>query len=281
MLLLRATVMREDRRVLKATLRLLVVVLFVAPLVLVLSGSLRRLGLPPPDGLELVPADVALDGYRRLPDEVPLATAFRNSTIVVAIAVPLGVLVASSAGYVISQLAPRWRRRAIGVVVVMLVVPLPMLWVARFVLYLKLGVLDTLFPLIAPALAASTPVAVLLAYRAFSRIPPELWEAARAEGASALRTWWTVGLPMVRATTTAIAALIFSVHWGAYLDALLYVQSSDTTILPLAIATLRNLDPTELPIGLAGATTLALPPLLLLLLAQRRLLSSVDVSTDR
>ncbi len=266
---------------LRTGLRLLVVVLFVGPLLLVLSGSLRTIGLPPPEGLELLPAEVALDGYRRLPDEAPIGTAFRNSTIVVAIAVPLGVLVASTAGYVISQLSARWRRRAIALVLVMLVIPLPMLWVARFVLYLKLGVLDTLFPLIAPAIAASTPIAVLLAYRAFSRVPPELWEAARSEGASALRTWWSVGLPMVRATTTAIAALVFSVHWGAYLDALLYVQSSDTTTLPLAVAALRTLDPTELPIGLAGAAALALPPLVLLLLAQRRLLSSVDIATDR
>lgn len=261
--------------------RLLVVVLFVSPLVLVLAGSLRGLGLPPPDGLELLPSPLTTEGYRALPGEIALGTAFRNSALVVAMAVPLGVAIGSAAGFALTQLPPRWRRRGVAMVVVMLVIPLPMLWVARFVLYLRLGALDTLFPLVAPAFAASTPVAVLLAYRAFSRVPRELWEAARAEGASALRTWWQLGLPMVRATTTAVAALVFAVHWGAYLDALLYVQSSDTTTLPLAVATLRTLDPTDLPIGLAGAATLALPPLVLLLLAQRRLLSSVDVADER
>ena len=266
---------------LRTVTRLLVVVLFAGPLVLVLAGALRPVGLPPTGGFDLVPADPSLDGFRGLPEEVPIARAFRNSALVVAIAVPLGVLVASTAGFAVSQLAPRWRRRAVAFLVVLLVVPLPMLWVARFVLYLRLGVLDTLVPLIAPAFAASTPVAVLLAYRAFARVPPELWDAARAEGAGAVRTWWSVGLPMVRATTTAVAALVFSVHWGAYLDALLYVRSSDTTTLPLAVGALRTLDPTELPVGLAGAVTLALPPLVLLLLAQRRLLSSADITTDR
>ena len=74
-----------------------------------------------------------------------------------------------------------------------------MLWVARFALYLRLGVLDTLVPLMAPALAATTPFTVLLAYRAFRGLPPEQWEAARLEGAAALATWWRVGLPLTRA----------------------------------------------------------------------------------
>lgn len=265
---------------LRSALRLAVVVLFLAPVLLVLAGSFRRLGLPPPEGLELLPSDPSTGAYTGLGDEIALGTAVRNSLVVVAIAVPLGVLVASTAGFALSQLSPRSQRRwAIGLVV-LLVVPLPMLWVARFVLFLELGVLDTLVPLIAPALAASTPVAVLLAWQAFRRLPVEHWETARMEGASALRTWWQVGLPQVRATTTAVAVLVFVVHWGAYLDALLYVRSPGERTLPLAVAELRNLDPSDSPIALAGAAILVLPPLLLLVATQRRLLSSVHVRPE-
>lgn len=266
---------------LRAAVRLVVIVVFLAPVLLVLSGSLRRLGLPPPDGLEIVPSDPSLQSYGRLGDEIDLGHAFRNSAIVVGLAVPLGVVVASTVGYAISQLSTRARRWSVGFVLLLLVIPLPMLWVARFVLFLKLGVLDTLAPLVAPAFAASTPVAVLLAYQAFRRIPAEHWETARVEGASALRTWWTVGLPQVKATTMAIAALVFTVHWGAYLDALLYVRSPQQRTLPLAVAELRNLDVSEAPVALAGALMLALPPLLLLLVAQRRLLSSLNLASDR
>lgn len=266
---------------LRSGLRLAVVVLFLAPVLLVLAGSFRRLGLPPPDGLALVPTDLSLSAWQRLPDEVDLGTAARNSAMVVALAVPLGVLVASTAGFALSQLSPRAQRRWALALVGLLVVPLPMLWVARFVLFLELGLLDTLAPLVAPALAASTPVAVLLAWQAFRRVPAEHWEAARAEGASALRTWWQVGLPQVRATTTAVAVLVFVVHWGAYLDALLYVRSPGERTLPLALAELRNLDPSDTPVALAGAAILVLPPLLLLVATQRRLLASVHLDPNR
>lgn len=267
--------------VLRSGLRLAVLVLFLAPVLLVLAGSLRRLGLPPPDGLELVPTSPSADAYRQLRHEVDLGTAVRNSFLVVGFAVPLGVLVASTAGFALSQLPARAQRAWAVALVVLLVVPLPMLWVARFVLYLELGVLDTLVPLVAPALAASTPVTVLLAWQAFRRVPVEHWECARLEGASALRTWWRVGLPQVRATTTAVAVLVFVVHWGAYLDALLYVRSRAERTLPLAVAELRNLDPSDTPVALAGVAMLVVPPLLLLVATQRRLLRSVHVDPNR
>ncbi len=258
--------------------RVAVIVVFLAPLAFMLAGSLRRVGAPPPGGFEVVPTGAGLTAYRRLGDEFPLGAALRNSALVVAVAVPVTVLVASWAGFALSQFPARSRRFLLGLTLVTLMVPLPMVWVARFVGYLKLGVLDTLVPLMAPALAATTPFTVLLSYRAFRRVPSELFEAARAEGAGAFRTWWRIGLPLVGATTTAITAIAFTVHWGSYLDALLYVRRDANQTLPLAIGKLATLDPTDLPVMLAGAVVLSLPPVLALLVAQRRLLSSVDLS---
>ena len=256
----------------RIALRVLVIVVFLAPLALVLAGSLRRVGLPPPAGLELLPAEPGFTAYDRLGEVTPLGRLLRNSVVVVLVAVPVATLLASWAGFALAQLAPRSRRLLVGLVLGLLLVPLPMLWVPRFVLYLELGVLDTLVPLIAPALAATTPFTVLLAYRAFRRVPPDLWEAARLEGASALTTWWRVGLPLVKATTTAIAAVAFVFHWGNYLDALLYAQSEATRTLPLGIGELATLDSADQSVLFAGTAVLALPAVLALLAVQRPLL---------
>ena len=260
----------------RTALRLVVIVVFLAPLAFVLAGSLRRVGLPPPAGLELLPASPGLTAYDRLGEITPLGRLLRNSLVVVAVAVPLATLIASWAGFALAQLAPRSRRWLVGVTTALLLVPLPMLWIPRFVLYLELGILDTLLPLIAPALAATTPFTVLLAYRAFHRIPPELWEAARLEGASALTTWWRVGLPLVTATTTAIAAVAFVFHWGNYLDALLYAQSEATRTLPLGLGELATLDAADQSVLFAGAVVLSLPAVLALLAVQRPLLGLGD-----
>ncbi len=260
----------------RVALRALVVAVFLLPVALMVLGSLREVGVAPPRGMELVPRGAGLDSYRGLADQLPLGKLFRNSLLVTFVAVPVTVLLASWAGFALAQLGPRARRGWLTFVVVLLLLPVPVVWVPRFAAYVRLGVLDTLAPLLVPALAATTPFTVLLAYRAFRRVPPELFQAARLEGASALWTWWRVGLPLVRSTTTAIAALAFAFHWGNYLDALLYVQDPAHRTLPLGVGELTGLDRGDFPILLAGAVVLTLPPLLALALVQRRLLGIGD-----
>jgi multiple sugar transport system permease protein len=266
---------------LRVAARVLVAVVFLAPLALMVTGSLRRVGLPPPPGLEIVPAGAGLSAYGRLGEVIPLPRLLGNSLLVVLVAVPVTVVVASWAGFALAQLPDRPRRRLLGLTVGLLLVPLPMLWVARYAAFQELGLLDTLVPLMAPAVAATTPFTVLLAYWSFRRVPPALFEAARAEGASALLTWWRVGLPLVPATTTAIGAVAFVFHWGNYLDAALYAQSPEVRTLPLGIGELALLNLDDYSVLLAGAVVLALPPLLALLLAQRPLLSRADLAARR
>lgn len=269
------------RGALKVAARLALVVAFLAPLAFMVIGSLRSPGGAPPKGLELLPRGAGWTAYERLAEALPLGTLLKNSVLVTFVAVPVTVVLASWAGFATAQLGERARRAMLTFLVVLLLLPVPVVWVPRFAAYVRLGVLDSYVPLVAPALAATTPFTVLLAYRAFRRVPPELFQAARLEGAGAFATWWRVGLPLVRSTTTAIAALAFAFHWGNYLDALLYVQTPAHRTLPLGVGELAGLDAADFPILLAGAVVLTLPPLVALALVQRRLLGAVDVAPEQ
>lgn len=266
---------RRSRR-LRVAARFVLLVTFLAPVGFMALGSLRGLDEPPPQGLDLAPDTASFDAFTELPDVVPVATLIRNSLTVVLVAVPITVVVATWAGFGLCILGPRQRRLLVGLTVALLVVPLPTVWVARFVLYRQVGLLDSLGPLIAPAFAATTPFTVLLAYRAFHRLPPQLWEAARTEGARPLRMWWSIGMPLVQPTTAAIGALAFTFHWGNYLDALLYVRSAERRTLAVGIAELKDLDPSDAPLALAGALLLTAVPLLVLAAVQKRLFAAVD-----
>ena len=266
-------------RVARVAARALLVLVFLAPVAFMVLGSLQTPGGAPGRGLPGVPEGVS--SYRDLAARIPLGRLLRNSAVVTFVAVPVTVLLASWAGFAIAQLSDRARRAALAFAVVLLLLPVPVVWVPRFAAYVRLGVLDTYVPLVAPALAATTPFTVLLAYRSFRRVPRELFEAARLEGAGALATWWRVGVPLTASTTTAVAALAFAAHWGNYLDALLYVQTPEYRTLPLGVGELAGLDPADFPILLAGAVVLTLPPLVALALVQRRLLGAVDIATDR
>lgn len=243
--------------------------LFVAPLAFMITGSLRVPGLPPPDGFEWLPDPLRWENYRSVFGFVPLWSNIFNSLVVVSIAVPITVLVASWAGFAIATANARTQRRLIVLSLVALMVPLSALWVPRFVMFSWLGLTDTIWPLVAPALMATTPFYVLIFGLVYARIPKGLYEAARLEGLSPLAIWRRVALPLGRPATFAIAVLAFVWHWANFIDPLLYLSSESRYTLPLALRSLQTLEATNHPILLTGAVIATLPPVIAFLLAQR------------
>ncbi len=252
----------------------LVAAVFVLPLVVMVSGSLRPAGVPPPQGVELIPSSPTLEAYQRLPEVVPVWTWLGNSTIVVAIAVPITVLVASWAAFGIRLLPLPQRRLAVLAVLAVLLVPVTAVWTTRFQLFRMLGAVDTYVPLVAPALAATTPFFVLIYVWTFTGVPDSQLQAARLEGASAWRLWRSVAMPQAKPATLAVAVLAFSAHWANFIDALLYLDSQSLYTLPLGLRLLQLLNPTDWPLLMAGAVIATVPAVAVFLLAQRLFLDN-------
>jgi multiple sugar transport system permease protein len=252
---------------------LAVAVVFLLPLLFLVTGSLRKAGLPPPRSPELLPSPLAWENYDRAFELVDIPRYALNSLIVVAFAVPLSVLFASWAGFAIARLAARTRTILIALSLVALMVPLTALLVPRFVIFKQLGLIDTYVPLIAPALIGMSPFYVLIFYWAFTRIPEELYEAARLEGLTPLQTWRRVAMPLVRPVTLAIALLTFVFTWSNFLDPLIYLFEQERFTLPLGLKLLAQLDPQNFPLLLAGAVAATAPVIVAFLAAQRYFLA--------
>lgn len=248
---------------------LVVSALLLAPLAFMVAGSLRRPGLPPPDGFELLPDPLHPRNYGDVTLFVPLRTYLRNSLVVVAVAVPVTVLVASWAGFAIATAAPRTRRFLIGLSLVCLMVPVSTLWVPRFVLFEWAGLLDSFVPLMLPALMATSPFYVLLFALVYARIPRELFEAAALERLSPLAIWRRVAWPLARPAAFAVAVLAFVFHWSNFVDPLLYLSDEGLYTVPLGLRSLHALEPTLYPILMAASVMATLPGVVAFLLAQR------------
>jgi multiple sugar transport system permease protein len=255
--------------------------LFASPLWFMVVGSLRPTDLPPPRTLEVLPPQATLDSYRRLPDLIPLFTYLANSVLVVAIAVPLTVVVASLSGFGVRLLPTPTKRRVILGLIAVLLVPVTAVWATRFELFRLAGVIDTYVPLIVPALLAVSPFLVLLYVWSFGGIPDSQLQAARLEGARWLTIWRRVALPQVRPATLAVAVLAFTFHWANFIDPLLYLHSGDRYTYPLGLQFLRLLNPTDWPLLMAGCVIATVPCVAVFLLAQRILLSDDPLAALR
>lgn len=260
---------RPQVTALRIALGLFIALAMVMPLVWMIATSLRERGSVPPRRLEWIPDPVIWSNYRDVFAALPFATMAANSVIVTSIAVPLSVLCASWGGFALAQLMPRTRRWLVAVALIAALIPTTATWVTRFVLFSHLGLIDTWWPLILPALMGTSPLFVLVYLWSFMGIPRDIFEAARLDGTSAFRTWATIAFPLVRPTTIAIAMLTFTMHWNNFTDPLIYIQSLERQTLPFALSALHQLAPTDWPLLMAAAVMLTVPAVVVFLIGQR------------
>lgn len=243
--------------------------LFATPALFMLLGSLRGRDLPPPRGLEVVPAEPSLAAYDAVLSLLPWQTYLTNSLVVALFAVPLTILVASLAGFGIRLLAGRVRTTVLLLTIAAMLVPVTAVWATRFELFRLVGIVDTPLPLISLGLVATNPFYVLVYAWGFLQVDEETFEAARVDGAGPVRIWRSIAMPQVRAITLAIAVLSFTFHWADFIDALLYLNSASEFTAPLGLRTLFQLNPTDWPLLTAGSVLLSLPVVGVFLVAQR------------
>lgn len=243
--------------------------LFALPLIAMLSGSFRPPGTPPSRVFQPIPEGASLEAYRQAFELSPLLRSLINSAIVAAIFVP--VAIASSAGAAWALIGARRQRIAIGLVLVLFMAPTSLLWIARFLVFDRLGMVGSWLPLLLPALLGGTPFAILLYLLAFRRLPAELLDAARLDLADTWQVFRRVAFPLVRGTTIAVGLLAFLASWSAFLEPLLVLQRQDSYTAPLALSYLEQLGRVRHSILLAGSVCVALPAVAAFSVAQRRL----------
>ena len=241
----------------------------ILPLYWAFVASLGVTGAPPPPSVTWYPPDPQWQNYATVFEIVPMGQYLRNSLIVVALAVPLTLLVASVAGFSMVQLPPGQQKRLLTLTVVWLIIPSTAVWIFRFQLLKWLGLIDSLGALVIPAFAASNPMFVLLYYWSFQRIPAELFEVAQIDGGSAWLIWRRIGLPLVKPTTIAVTVLTFVLYWSDFVSPILYLTDMKKYTAPVGLQTLLQMDRVNWPILMAAVTIIALPVLFLFLLLQR------------
>ncbi|HEX7878094.1 MAG TPA: carbohydrate ABC transporter permease [Candidatus Eisenbacteria bacterium] len=260
--------MRPDR-IGALALRVGTALLFVLPLWWVLVLSLAPVGGNPSLRLPWWPAAPAFENYPKLFHLVPLARQAANSLFVAAVAVPLTLLTASLAGYSVARMGERWRRRFVIGLVLAMTIPVTALWLTRFVIFRQLGLIDSPLALIAPAIAGTNPLYILLFYRAFRRMPRETFDAARIDGAGHLSTWWRLALPEARPALVTAGVLAFVFYWSDLISPILYLKSEGRYTLPVGLSSLAAMDVTDGPLLMAGIVVITAPVILAFLFAQR------------
>jgi multiple sugar transport system permease protein len=246
---------------LRLAARLLVALFFLLPLIWIFSAALHPPGVPLPRSLSLWPAAPSLANFGRLSSYFPLARLTFNSLWISLSGVGLTLLTASLVAFAIALLPKRSQQRWVILLLAVMMLPEIALWPTRFLLYRALGWLDTPLALLAPAWIGTSPFFILIYYRAFRRVPREVYEVARIDGAGILQSWWLVALPIALPTTLAVGLLTFLLYWGDFTSPMLYLNTDRYATLPLALQTLAQLSRSDWALLMAGVAVSVVVPM--------------------
>jgi multiple sugar transport system permease protein len=250
-------------------LSLLVVVVWLLPLFWMVTASLRAPGTIPPRTITWIPDHPSFKSYTELSAVIPLRQLLTNSVLIVLVAVPITLITASWAGFAMSQLPSRVRRRWVLSTMLLLLVPGSALWLPRFILFTQIGLIDTFWVLVIPAFMGSSPLFVLLFYWTFRRIPHAIFEAGHLDGATWFQLWSSLGMPLARPTTIIVTVLTFTLYWGDFITPLLYLKAEHRYPMAVGLQMLQQLDRANWSQLMAGALIMCVPVVVGLMIIQR------------
>lgn len=215
----------------------------------------------------LFPTNPTLDGYiasfgTQLPS-ILTSIGIGLGTVLLALAISL------PAAYAMSKLRAKGSGLVIFLLVLAQLIPGIVLVMALFTLYSQIGLINTYPGLILANATAAVPLAVVVLRAYMGQIPEELVEAARIDGASQLRVFFSIVIPLSRNAIVTAALFSFLFAWGDFLNA--RSLTSGNEILPFTLALFRFIgaETTNWNAVMASAVLASIPAMLLLILAQR------------
>jgi multiple sugar transport system permease protein len=257
-------------------LLLALALLFVAPILLMVVGSLK------PDQLVLTdagtlrsfwPQQASLQNYFDVFARVDFIRFFANSLLITGLIVLLGLPVNSLAGYALARL--RWPGRVLSLylVLALMIIPFEAIAVPLFFQVTVLGWRNTYLAQIIPFVANA--FSIYLFYTFFLGLPKELEEAARVDGASILRTFWEIIVPLSKPAFATVAILTFLTQWGTFLWPLMVTVDEQVRPLPVAISTFQTLPPIQWGDIMSFGVMMVAPILVMFLLFQKWFIAGV------
>ncbi len=255
-------------------------ILMTFPLFWMISTSLKSLEEANAPRIIWIPSAVVLDAYRSVLADPDFLRAYVNSAFYAALALAGTLVSIAAVAYAFSRIQWPGRNVVFALMLSTLMIPAQALIVPQYVFFSRLGWIGTFNPLIIPGFFAGGAAMIFLLRQAMAQIPKELEESAIIDGASHLRIWWEVVLPLVKAPLATVSTFLFVGFWNNLLGPLLYAQTSRLQTLPVYVAQLYNINNTiqPWPTIMAAAVLTTVPLFIVFFLAQRFILESVVLS---
>ena len=259
--------------------------LFVAPFVWLLSTSFKTedqiFQRPPTQVLSLlhylVPPRPTVANYEQGLTFVPFARYLLNTLIICAMSVTGTLLSCSLVAYGLSRIQWRGREALFYLLLGTMMLPYQVVMVPLFVVFARIGWVDTWLPLWVPSFLGNA-LFIFLLRQFFLTIPRELTDAARIDGASDLQIYSRIMLPLAKPALAVVALLSFLGAWNEYLMPLIYISDDSKYTLSLGLAQFISQYGSYWGWLMAASTIMTVPIMVLFFFTQRTFIQGISLT---
>jgi ABC-type glycerol-3-phosphate transport system permease component len=221
----------------------------------------------------LLPIGGTLENFRAILVEDRFARFLGNSLFVALATVLLGLLVNSLAAFGFARFSFPGQRLLFGLVLITFMVPFEVIVLPLYLVVRSMGWLDTYRALIVPAVPDA--FSIFLIRQFMSKLPRDMFEAARVDGAGWLTVYWRIALPNVKPALITASLLLFLRQWDAFFWPLVATSSLDLTVIQVALTKYMTEFVTYWGRLLAGSMLATVPIVVMFFLLQKYFVQSV------
>ena len=237
--------------------------------------------------LSLIPNPFDLGAWKRMfgltsDASVPIMTWLGNSLLVTVVITASRVFLDSLAGYALSRLHFRGRKFMFMALLAVMSVPGVVLLVPKFLIVNYLGIYDTYTAMILPLIIDAAGIFIMKQF--FDSVSVSIEEAARMDGASVFRTFWSVVLPMARPSLITLTILSFQGSWNEFSHFLVVTQSPELKTMVTGLASLTSGElgsGSQFPLKMGAALLTTIPVAVIFFAFQRHFVRGANEGGEK
>jgi ABC-type glycerol-3-phosphate transport system permease component len=264
------------RRILAYGAASAVSLVFLYPYFWMLLGSFRSTRDILRKPLAVWPEQIDFEAYRSIAEVsgVTLLRVTLNSLAITGASTVLAIVITAFGAYALTRRPDAWAFRLLrGGFLITMMYPYMLLVIPVYIVVYKLGLLGGYVGIV--LFLSLGPVQFFLFEQFFRTIPAEVMEAATIDGASEATILWRVVMPMATPVVATVAVITFLLNWAQWFPVLVISATPDTYTLPVALLNLNGELGTNFQGIMALAVVTTIPPALVFLLAQRRVMGGM------
>lgn len=255
---------------------ILLAFLFLLPIIWSLAASFKVEGSHIATAWDWFLPPYTIGNYQHVITKSAVPTWLYNSILIAVITTIVGVLVTAMAAYAIAKIPFRGKNMFYFYFLLGMMVPGEATIVPLFITANGLNLIDTYAGMILPAIAGSMNLIIMITF--MRNVPNELIEAAEIDGASFVRIFFYLMLPLSKTILVTTSIFTFMGSWNNYLWPLLCAMSEQMFTLPIGIPTFSGTYTVDYVMPMTAAMVASLPAIALFLLFERQIVQGVALS---